>query len=324
MSYTTSSPSTAPGSSPNLSRAASYRSRSVFLRYLRIFARWWTSLVSPRLFPTSRLKFCRWSQRFRILYVRRAAVVYGLGICMFSVGFEGGNAPCTSGRPGSCGFDGSEKAATIRLRFSNAMPLALAFFKEITRASILVLNRSIGTRFVVLLLQFGRRNVSLTSEGRRGNGMKGRKLRQSVEKYLLLPLSNAVVQMLGHGDRAHRVIDDLGRLQVLLGDDDLRKVTVGPFRLVSRSVSNDNVRTSSFGSLSLSARLARFSFWTARALRLRKDAAWTTAEEWNEDCEFDEATVRLSGPIQCQKFSVMPPVHISGKLTSHGCSQHRC
>jgi len=32
----------------------------------------------------------------------------------------------------------------IRLRFSNAMPLALAFFKEITRASILVLNRSIG------------------------------------------------------------------------------------------------------------------------------------------------------------------------------------
>ena len=62
----------------------------------------------------------------------------------FGAGFEAENAPCTSGRPGSCGFDGSEKAAMIRLRFSNAMPSALAFFKEITRASILVLNRSIG------------------------------------------------------------------------------------------------------------------------------------------------------------------------------------
>ena len=67
MSYTISSPSTAPGSSPNLSSTASYRSRFVFLRYLRILARWWTNLVSPRLFPTSRLNFCKWSQRFRIL-----------------------------------------------------------------------------------------------------------------------------------------------------------------------------------------------------------------------------------------------------------------
>ena len=32
----------------------------------------------------------------------------------------------------------------IRLRFSNAIPLALAFLREITRASILDLNRSMG------------------------------------------------------------------------------------------------------------------------------------------------------------------------------------
>lgn len=83
MGYTTSSPSTAPGSIPNLFKTASYRSRSAFLRYLRIFARWWTSLVSPRLFPTSRLKFCKWSQRFRILCVRRAAVGYRLDTCVF-------------------------------------------------------------------------------------------------------------------------------------------------------------------------------------------------------------------------------------------------
>ena len=73
----------------------------------------------------------------------------GCGLCVRHLyvqrWVEGENAPCTSGRPGSCGFDGSEKAAMIRLRFSNAMPLALAFLKEITRASILVLNRSIGT-----------------------------------------------------------------------------------------------------------------------------------------------------------------------------------
>lgn len=84
--------------------------------------------------------------------------------------------------------------------------------------------------------------------------MEGRKLGQSVEKYLLLLLSNTVVQILGHGDRAHRVIEDLGRLQVLLGDDNFREVTVGPFGLVSRSVPNDNVWTLSFGkSLSLGA-----------------------------------------------------------------------
>lgn len=71
--------------------------------------------------------------------------------------------------------------------------------------------------------------------------MKGRELWQSVEKDFLLPLSNAVVQMLGHGDRTQRVIDDLGRLQVLLGDDGLRKVAVGPFRLGSSSVSDDDV-----------------------------------------------------------------------------------
>jgi hypothetical protein len=82
--------------------------------------------------------------------------------------------------------------------------------------------------------------------------MEGGELRQSVKKQLLFPLSNAVVQVFGHGDRAQRVIDDLGRLQVLLGDDDLRKVTVGPFRLVSGSMSDDDVRTLGFGeSLSL-------------------------------------------------------------------------
>lgn len=112
-----------------------------------------------------------------------------------------------------------------------------------------------GNRFVMLLLQFGRRNVSPIPEGRsRGNGMEGRKLRQSVKKNLFLPLSNPIVQMLGHRDRTNRVIDDFGHLQVLLGDDDLRKVTAGPFRLVSRSVSDDNVWTLSFGeSLSLGA-----------------------------------------------------------------------
>ena len=110
-------------------------------------------------------------------------------------------------------------------------------------------------RFVMLPLQFGRRNVPLIPEGRnRGNRMEGRKLRQGVEKHLFLPLSNAIVQMLRHGDRAHRVIDDFGCLQILLGDDDLRKVTVGPFCFVSRSVSNDNVWTLNFGeSLSLGA-----------------------------------------------------------------------
>ena len=109
-------------------------------------------------------------------------------------------------------------------------------------------------RFVMLLLQFGRRNVSLILGGSRGDRMEGRKLRQSVEKHLFLPLSNAIVQVLGHGDRAHRVIDDFGCLQILLGDDDLCKVTVGPFPLVSRLVSNDNVWTLSFGeSLSLGA-----------------------------------------------------------------------
>ena len=69
-------------------------------------------------------------------------------------------------------------------------------------------------------------------------------------------------------------------------------------------------------SLSLSARLARFSFWITRALRLRKDATWTTAEEWNEDCEFDEATVRVSGPIQKKKKSQYDAsgAHIGGNL----------
>ena len=84
--------------------------------------------------------------------------------------------------------------------------------------------------------------------------MEGRKLRQSVEKHLFFPLSDAIVQMPRHGDRAHWVIDDFGCLQVLLGNDDLCKVTTGPFRLVSGSVSNDNVWTLSFcESLSLSA-----------------------------------------------------------------------
>ena len=103
------------------------------------------------------------------------------------------------------------------------------------------------------LLQFGRRNASLVPKGRSGgNGMKGRKLRQRVEKYLLLPLANAIVQMLGHVDGAHWVIDGLGCLKVLLGDDGLCQVTVGPFRPISGPVSNNDVRTSSFGeSLSL-------------------------------------------------------------------------
>lgn len=102
-------------------------------------------------------------------------------------------------------------------------------------------------RFVMLLLQSGRRNVSPTLEGRnRGGRVKGRKLRQSIEKHLFLPLPNTIVQMLGHDDRSYRVIDDLSRLQILLSDDDLRKVTVGPFRLVSGSVSSNNVWTLSF------------------------------------------------------------------------------
>ena len=101
--------------------------------------------------------------------------------------------------------------------------------------------------FVMLLLQSGRRNVSPTLEGRnRGGRVKGRKLRQSIEKHLFLPLPNTIVQMLGHDDRSYRVIDDLSRLQILLSDDDLRKVTVGPFRLVSGSVSSNNVWTLSF------------------------------------------------------------------------------
>lgn len=61
-------------------------------------------------------------------------------------------------------------------------------------------------------------------------------------------------------------------------------------------------------SFSLSARLARFSFWTARALRLRKVATWTTAEEWNEDCVLDEATVRPSDPIQTKRVGTRPPI----------------
>lgn len=72
-------------------------------------------------------------------------------------------------------------------------------------------------------------------------------MRQCVKKHLLLPFPNTVVQMLGHGDRTQRVINDLGSLQVLLSDDDSRKVTVGPFRLATRSVSNNNVRALSFG-----------------------------------------------------------------------------
>ena len=64
---------------------------------------------------------------------------------------------------------------------------------------------------------------------------------ERVEKHLFPPLSDAMVQVLRHGDRAHRVIDDFGCLQILLGDDDLCKVTIGPFHLVSRSVSDDNV-----------------------------------------------------------------------------------
>ena len=60
--------------------------------------------------------------------------------------------------------------------------------------------------------------------------------------------------MLGHGNGTQRAINNLGLLQVLLGDDDLRKVTVGPFHLGSGSMSNDDVRTLSFGkSLSLGA-----------------------------------------------------------------------
>jgi len=84
--------------------------------------------------------------------------------------------------------------------------------------------------------------------------MQGRKLRQSVEKHFLLLLANAIVQMLRHGDRAHRVFDGFGRLKFLFGNDDLGQVTVGPFRRISGPVSNNDVRTLSFGeSLSLGA-----------------------------------------------------------------------
>jgi len=112
-----------------------------------------------------------------------------------------------------------------------------------------------GNCFVMLLLQFGCGNVSPIPEGRsRGNGMEGRELRQSVEEDLFLLLSNPIVQMLRHCDRTNRVIDDFGHLQVLLGDDDLRKVTAGLFRLISRLVSDDNVWTLGFSeSLSLGA-----------------------------------------------------------------------
>jgi len=105
--------------------------------------------------------------------------------------------------------------------------------------------------FVMSLLQSGHRKIPM---GERGNRMEGRELGQSIEDHLLLPLSNTVVQMLGHGNGTQRAINGLGLLQVLLGDDDLRKVTVGPFHLGSGSVSNDDVRTLGFGEfLSLSA-----------------------------------------------------------------------
>ena len=59
--------------------------------------------------------------------------------------------------------------------------------------------------------------------------------------------------MLGHSDRSKRVVNDLSCLQVLVGDDHLRKVTVGPLRLGSRSMSDHNMGTLCFGEfLSLS------------------------------------------------------------------------
>jgi len=177
-------------------------------------------------------------------------------------------------------------------------------------------------RFVVLLLQPGRRHVRM---GRRGNGMEGRELGQSVKKYLLLPLSNAVVQMLGHGNRTQRTINDLGLLQVLLSDDGLCEVAVGPFRLGSGSVSNDNVRTLGFGELLPLGAFGEVFFLNSpcfppsegcdldnsgrveRALRARRG---------------DSATKR---PYSDSKGSAQ---HLRGtswkKPTSHSCSQHRC
>jgi hypothetical protein len=108
----------------------------------------------------------------------------------------------------------------IRLRFSNAMPLALAFFREITRASILVLNRSIGIASSCCCCISVAETYPPDLRGRMGRQRNGRaeSWGRVSKSNSFLPLSDAVVQVFGHGDGAQGVIDGLGRLQVLLGD----------------------------------------------------------------------------------------------------------
>jgi hypothetical protein len=75
MSYTTSSPSTAPGSSPNLSKSGIIPITIRVLEILENFSALVDQLGEPPSVSDIPLEMLvNGSQRFRILYVRRAAV----------------------------------------------------------------------------------------------------------------------------------------------------------------------------------------------------------------------------------------------------------